>query len=528
MLKKICSLLLVAVFAFSVFVPAFCSSAAEVDNAIVVAPLSSDGNVTVCLKPSENIKNVKGLQFGVTLPEGFIIQSVESKLDSVWEVYNNTKYSRFLIYNQTGATIEDTEVAENGLYELFTLNCTLSTVFTSGDILTANIKVGDITTENNVANLGELTTDCDFVFVDTAFSTDEFTYTVDAGKATITRYIGSGTDVEIPETIGEYPVSAIGKEAFILSPTLANVTIPNSVTQISNDAFSGCTALTIHGEKDSYAETFATDNTIPFIPLTNYYTINFIAPSGANLYELKVAEGESLADYYNEIANIVVPDIYGYDKQIVDGLQMWSKDAYSDMPIFANDTFYPSYLRRTDITIEILVNGVNGNTLLSTTLPYDVAFTATDKLANSWLMDGAVVDTGDTVKLYACGASMIVNASENTTNANNLSVVGTVLENNKLMVFAHGEIEGISEYGVIFTSKGLGETLTEETFTFETAQENIPLKKAQITSKLAAANTTEIDFVGTLNIKSGATRYARAYVKSGSTYYYSNIIVATN
>ena len=229
-------------------------------------PLSSDGNVTVCLKPSESIKNVKGLQFGVTLPDGFIIQSVESKLDGVWEVYNNTKYSRFLIYNQTGAVIEDTEVAENGLYELFTLNCTLSTVFTSGDILTANIKVEDITTENNVANLGELTTDCDFVFVDTAFSTDEFTYTVDAGKATITRYIGSSTDVEIPETIGEYPVSAIGKEAFILSPTLANVTIPNSVPQISNDAFSGCTALTIHGEKDSYAEPFATDNTIPFIP----------------------------------------------------------------------------------------------------------------------------------------------------------------------------------------------------------------------------------------------------------------------
>lgn len=528
MLKRAYSLLLVAVLVFSAFMPAFSTSAAEVDGAIVVSPLSVDGAVTICFKPSENIKNAKGLQVKVTLPDGFEVESVESKLDNVWEVYNNTAYSRFLIYNQAGKSIEETEINANGLYELFTLNCNLTSAFVSGEMLTATIKVEDISTENNTANLGEYATESSFVYVDSALSTEDFTYTVSGGKATITRYIGNATEVEIPKTVEEYPVSAIGEKAFILNPSLEKVTILNNVTEISDDAFFGCEQLTIYGEIDSYAKNFAESNNIPFVLLINHYTIKFLAPSGAILYELTVAEGESFADYYDEIASIVVPDIYGYDKHLIDGLQMWSKDVYSSEPIFASDTLYPSYLRRNDIKTEILVTGVAGNTLLSTTLPYDVAFTATDKLANSWLMDSAVVDTGDTIKLYACGASMIVNASENIASATNLAIVGTVLEDGKLMVFAHGEAEGIIEYGVMFTSKGLGETLNEDTFTFETAQQNIAAKRAIITSAAANTNSSKIDFVGTLNIKSGVTRYARAYAKAGSNYYYSNIIIVNN
>lgn len=528
MLKKFCSILLAAVLAFSVYVPAFSSSAAEIDGAIVVSPLSVDGDVTICLQQSASIKDVKGLQFCVTLPNGFKIKSVESKLDSVWEVYNSIGFNRFLIYNQNGLSIEDTEVAKNGLYELFTLKCDLTSTFSSGEMLAATIKVEDISFGNNVTNLGETAIESEFVYVDSALSDGNFTYTTSGGTATITRYIGTATEVEIPETFEEYPITNITDDAFILCPSLSKITIPANVISISDSAFNGCTDLTVYGEKDSYAEDYAASHGLTFVPLGNYYTITFVAPSGATLYELTVAEGEALADYYDEISTISVPDIYGYDKQIIDGLQMWSKDAYSDTPVFADDTLYPRYLRRTDVLTEILVTGVTGNTLLSTTLPYDVAFSATDELANSWFIGDAVVASGNTFTLYACGASMNVNASSISTLDNNLSIVGTVLENNKLMVFAHGEAEDITEYGVIFTSKTLGETLNEDTFTYETALENVPLNKAQITSAYASINTSIVDFVGTLNIKSGATRYARAYVKSGNTYYYSNIIVISN
>jgi len=56
---------------------------------------------------------------------------------------------------------------------------------------------------------------------------------------TLTRYLGTDTYVNIPDTI-----TAIGDEAFSGNETLTSLTIPDSVTQISYNAFKNCTALT--------------------------------------------------------------------------------------------------------------------------------------------------------------------------------------------------------------------------------------------------------------------------------------------
>lgn len=56
---------------------------------------------------------------------------------------------------------------------------------------------------------------------------------------TLTKYLGTDTYVSIPDTI-----TAIGDEAFSGNETLTSLTIPDSVTQISYNAFKNCTALT--------------------------------------------------------------------------------------------------------------------------------------------------------------------------------------------------------------------------------------------------------------------------------------------
>ena len=65
---------------------------------------------------------------------------------------------------------------------------------------------------------------------------------------TLVRYIGSSTEVIIPEFIehkGEnIPVTTIGSSAFYSCDNLTSVVIPNSVTTIGNGAFSGCNNLT--------------------------------------------------------------------------------------------------------------------------------------------------------------------------------------------------------------------------------------------------------------------------------------------
>lgn len=72
----------------------------------------------------------------------------------------------------------------------------------------------------------------------------DFTYTVSELKATVTGYTGSGTAVVIPGAFGDYPVTAIGDNAFMLNTSMTSIVIPNNVALIGNSAFSGCTALT--------------------------------------------------------------------------------------------------------------------------------------------------------------------------------------------------------------------------------------------------------------------------------------------
>ena len=61
---------------------------------------------------------------------------------------------------------------------------------------------------------------------------------------TITKYTGTESTTVIPETIGGWPVTKIGEDAFQDNTTITSVTIPASVTEIGANAFAGCTNLT--------------------------------------------------------------------------------------------------------------------------------------------------------------------------------------------------------------------------------------------------------------------------------------------
>ena len=71
-----------------------------------------------------------------------------------------------------------------------------------------------------------------------------FTYTVENGEVIITDCNTSiSGDIEIPSTLGGYPVTKIGDDAFYYCTSLTSVIIPDGVTKIGARAFYQCTSL---------------------------------------------------------------------------------------------------------------------------------------------------------------------------------------------------------------------------------------------------------------------------------------------
>jgi hypothetical protein len=61
----------------------------------------------------------------------------------------------------------------------------------------------------------------------------QFTYTINNGTITITKYTGSGGAVTIPDTINGLPVTSLGVNAFINCSNMTSLTIGTNVTSIA-------------------------------------------------------------------------------------------------------------------------------------------------------------------------------------------------------------------------------------------------------------------------------------------------------
>lgn len=70
-----------------------------------------------------------------------------------------------------------------------------------------------------------------------------FTVNEDGSTVTITKWTGSGSEIEVPETLDGKTVTVIGTWAFAQIESITKVTLPDTVTEIGDSAFNSCTAL---------------------------------------------------------------------------------------------------------------------------------------------------------------------------------------------------------------------------------------------------------------------------------------------
>ena len=75
------------------------------------------------------------------------------------------------------------------------------------------------------------------------YSSGHFYYHAYPGYVSISGYLGTETEVEIPSSLAGKPVSEIEDHAFAGCGSVKQITIPDTVTKIGVDAFKGAEAL---------------------------------------------------------------------------------------------------------------------------------------------------------------------------------------------------------------------------------------------------------------------------------------------
>lgn len=90
---------------------------------------------------------------------------------------------------------------------------------------------------------------------------DGFEYEIVENAVTITKYSGDASEITLPSSIENLPVTKVGERAFEEINSLSEVTIPDSVITIGANAFEGCGSLVVvnlgSGVQSVGADTFS-------------------------------------------------------------------------------------------------------------------------------------------------------------------------------------------------------------------------------------------------------------------------------
>ncbi len=267
----------------------------------------------------------------------------------------------------------------------------------------------------------------------------DYTYSVENGNATITKYNGSGGDITIPSTLGGYPVTIIGDFAFyqrdITSITipdsvisigdsafynrsgLKSITIPNSVTNIGSDAFGYCynlTSVTIGNSVTSIGNyAFRGCNSLKDVNITDlsaWCKITFDDTSSNPLYYAHKL-------YLNNklITNLVIPnDVTSIKNSVFSGYSSLTSITIPDSVISIGESAFEGCSSLTSINIPDGVTSIGKSafegcsSLTSITIPKGVTsirddvFYECSSLASLTIPD-SVISIGD-YALYCCSS----------------------------------------------------------------------------------------------------------------------------
>jgi hypothetical protein len=169
----------------------------------------------------------------------------------------------------------------------------------------------------------------------------DFQVTKSGNAITITGYVGTGREINIPPTIQNTPVTVIGLNAFQNKQLITSVIIPNGVTKIDIGAFASCYQL----RSVTIPATVNNIGRLAFSGCNNLISVTFLGTiSPVSMFNTEAAPGDLRAKFYAADTAKGTPGTY---------TRAYASDTWTLMPVVQYNSESDFKVERAGNTIKI-------------------------------------------------------------------------------------------------------------------------------------------------------------------------------